>query len=138
MSPPPPPKAKKNTKAWVPPPPPPKAKNNPAKKKEKPPPPKLAYRMTQEALNERVRKEVRDQFVPRKFEPKQPVNPAGQKFFITMCQPRKKETLSNYDRSITKSYQKKSNRRAKNIPKLGEHPQKLIPPLHVLQKRMKL
>jgi hypothetical protein len=119
MSPPPPPKAKKNTKAWVPPPPPPKAK-------------------TQEALNERVRKEVRDQFVPRKFEPKQPVNPAGQKFFITMCQPRKKETLSNYDRSITKSYQKKSNRRAKNIPKLGEHPQKLIPPLHVLQKRMKL
>jgi hypothetical protein len=58
MSPPPSPKAKKNAKAWVSPPPPPKAKKNPAKKKEKPPPPKLAYEMTQEELNEHVRKEV--------------------------------------------------------------------------------
>jgi hypothetical protein len=60
MSPPPPPKTKKNTKTWVqpPPPPPPKVKNNPAKKKEKPPPPKLAYEMTQEELNEHVRKKV--------------------------------------------------------------------------------
>jgi hypothetical protein len=39
-------------------PPPPKAKKNPAKKEEKPPPPKLAYEMTQEELNEHVRKEV--------------------------------------------------------------------------------
>jgi hypothetical protein len=77
MSPPPPPKAKKNTKAWVPPPPTPKAKNNQAKKKKKPPPPKLAYEMTQEELNEHLRKEVREQFAPRKPEPKQLVNPVG-------------------------------------------------------------
>jgi hypothetical protein len=90
MRPPPPPKAKKNAKAWVPPPPPPKAKKNPAKKKEKPPPPKLAYEMTQEELNEHVRKEIREQFAPRNPEPKQPLDPAGHKFFITMCQPREK------------------------------------------------
>jgi hypothetical protein len=70
--------------------------------------------------NEHVRKEVREQFAPRKPEPKQLVNPAGQKFFVTMCQPREKETLSDYGRSITKSYQKKSNRRGKNIPQLEE------------------
>jgi hypothetical protein len=72
--------------------------------------------------------------VPRKPEPKQPVNPAGKKFFITMCQPRAKETLSDYDRSITKSYQKKSNCRGKNIPQLGEQHQQSIPPLQVLSK----
>jgi hypothetical protein len=38
--------------------PPPKVKKNPAKKKEKHPPPKLAYEMTDEELNEHVRKEV--------------------------------------------------------------------------------
>jgi hypothetical protein len=116
MTPPPAPKPKKNAKAWVPPPPPPKAKKNLAKKKEKPPPSKFAYEMTQEELNEHVRKEVREQFAPRKPEPKQPVDPAGQKFFVTMCQPREKETLSDYDHSITKSYKKKSNRQGKNIP----------------------
>jgi hypothetical protein len=94
MSPLPPPKVKKNTNAWVPPLPPPKVKKNPAKKKEKPPPPKLAYETTQEELNEHVRKEVREQFAPRKPEPKQLVDPAGQKFFITMCQPRKKKKHS--------------------------------------------
>jgi hypothetical protein len=101
---PPPPKVKKNAKAWVPPPPPPKAKKNPAKKKEKPPHPKLAYEMTQEELNKHVRKEVREQFTPRKTEPKQPLDLAGQKFFVIICQPTEKERLSDYDRSITKSY----------------------------------
>jgi hypothetical protein len=58
MSPPPAPKVKKNAKAWVPPSPPPKAKKNPTKKKEKPLLSKLAYKITQEELNEHVRKEV--------------------------------------------------------------------------------
>jgi hypothetical protein len=57
--------------------------------------------MTDEKLNEHVRKEVREQFKPRKPEPKQLVDPAGQKFFIGICQPREKEKLSDYDRSIT-------------------------------------
>jgi hypothetical protein len=62
------------------------------------------------------------------------VNLAGQKFFVTKCQPREKETLSDYDCSITKSYQKKSNRRPKNISHLREQPQQSIPPLQVLSK----
>jgi hypothetical protein len=81
-----------------------------------------------------VRKEVTDHFTPRKPELKQPVDPAEQKFFVTMCQPREKETLSDYSRSITKSYQKKSNHRGKNIPQLGEQPPQLILPLQVLSK----
>jgi hypothetical protein len=85
-------------------PPPPKAAKNPAKKKEKPPPPKLAYEMTDEELNEHVTKEVREQFMPRKHEPMQPVDPAGQKFFIGIRQPREKERLLDYDRSMTKSF----------------------------------
>jgi hypothetical protein len=39
-----------------------------------------------------MRKEVTDQFAPKKLEPKQPVDLAGQKFFVAMCQPREKET----------------------------------------------
>ncbi|RLM61613.1 hypothetical protein C2845_PM14G08240 [Panicum miliaceum] len=114
---PPPPKVKINANAWVPSPPPPKVKKNPAMKKEKPPPPKLAYNMTNEELNAHVRKEVTDYFTLKRMpEPKQPVNPAGKKFFIGICQPREKETLSDYDCSITNSYQKKSNCRYKNIP----------------------
>jgi hypothetical protein len=100
---PPSPKVKKNAKAWVPLPPPPKPEKNPAKKKEKPPPLKLAYGMTSEELNVQVRKEVTDRFASKKPQPKQLVDPARQKFFVSMCQPREKETLSDYDRSITKS-----------------------------------
>jgi hypothetical protein len=54
--------------------------------------------------------------LPRKPERKQPMDPTEQKFIITMCQPREKETLSDYDHLIIKSYQKKSNYRGKNIP----------------------
>jgi flagellar biosynthesis GTPase FlhF len=131
---PPSPKVKKNAKAWVPPPPPPNVMKNPAKKKEKPPSLKLAYEMTNEELHAHVRKEVTDHFASKKPEPKQPVDPTGQKCFVAMCQPRKKETLSDYDRSITKSYQKKGNRRYNNILRLEEQPQQSIPPLQVLSK----
>jgi hypothetical protein len=72
-----------------------KVKKNPAKKKEKPPPPKLAYEMTNEELHAHVRKEVTDHFAPRKLKLKRPVDPVGQKFFVTICQPRAKETLSD-------------------------------------------
>ena len=67
--------------------------------------------MTNEELNAQVRKEVTDHFAPRKPEPKQPVDPSGQKFFLgIMCQPRERDTILHYDRSITKSYYKKGNR----------------------------
>ena len=51
-----------------------------------------------------------------------------------MCEPRKKERLSDYDRSITKSYEKKGNRRYNQVPQLGEQPNQTIPPLKVLSK----
>ena len=49
-----------------------------------------------------------------------------------MCQPKEQETLSDNDRSITKSYEKKGNRRYNQIPQLGEQPNQMIPPLKVL------
>jgi hypothetical protein len=90
--------------------------------------------MNNEKLHAHVREEVTDHFTLRKPEPKQPVDPAGQKFFVTICQPRAKETLSDYDRSIIKSYQKKSNRWYNQILQLGEQPKQSIPPLKVFSK----
>ena len=90
--------------------------------------------MINNELHAHVRKEVTNQVTPRKSELKQPIDPARKKFFLgIMCQPSEKETLSDYDHSITKSYEKKGNRRP-NIPKLGEQPQRSIPPLKVLSK----
>ncbi|RLN07527.1 hypothetical protein C2845_PM11G18360 [Panicum miliaceum] len=135
MSPPPPPlRAKNNTEAWVPPPPPPRAKRPPAKKKEKPQPQKLAYDMSQEELDDHVGKEVREQLALRKPELKQPVDPKGKKFFVQMCQPREKETLSDYDHSIIKPYEKNNNRQYNQVPQFGEQPKQSIPPLKVLSK----
>jgi hypothetical protein len=45
----------------------------------------------------------------------------------------RKKRLSDYNRSITKSYQKKGTRRY-TIPQLGEQSQQSIPPLQVLSK----
>ena len=82
-----------------------------------------------------MRKEVTDHFAARKPEPKQPVDPSGQKFFLgIMCQPRERDTILHYDRSITKSYEKKGNRRYNQVPQLEEQPNQTIPPLKVLSK----
>ena len=50
-----------------------------------------------------------------------------------MCQP-KPPLMSDYDRSITKSWEKKSNRRYNQVPQLGEQPKQSVPPLVVLSK----
>ncbi|RLN25444.1 transposon protein, putative, CACTA, En/Spm sub-class [Panicum miliaceum] len=50
------------------------------------------------------------------------------------CKLRKEERLSDYECSITKSYQKSSNRRYNQVPQLGEQPNQSIPPLIVLSK----
>ena len=61
--------------------------------------------MTSEELDAYVAKEVHDHIKPKKPEPKVPVDPAGNKFFLAqMCQTKEKEPLSDYDRSITKSW----------------------------------
>ena len=51
-----------------------------------------------------------------------------------MCQPKQKELMSDYDRSITKSWEKKSNRRYYQVPQLGEQPKQRVPDLKVLSK----
>ena len=52
-----------------------------------------------------------------------------------MCQPKQKELLSDYNCSITKSWEKKSNRRTnQTVPQLGEQPNQTVPPLKVLSK----
>ena len=62
--------------------------------------------MTDEELTAYVQKELDDHFKPKKPEPKEPVDPTGKKFFLgIMCQPKEKETLSDYDRSIMKFYE---------------------------------
>ena len=67
--------------------------------------------MTAKELTTHVEKEVRDHFKPKKPEPKELVDPTGKKFFLSfMCQLKQKELLLDYDRSITKSWEKKSNR----------------------------
>ena len=66
-----------------------------------------------------------------------PMGPAGKKFFLgIMCQPKQKEiTLSDYDRSITKSYEKKGNCLFNKVPQLREQPNQTIPPLKVFSKK---
>ena len=62
--------------------------------------------MTPEELRASVKKEVDDHFAQKKPELKEPVDPVGKKFFLgIMCQPKEKETLPDYDRSITKFYE---------------------------------
>jgi hypothetical protein len=59
------------------------------KKKEKAPQEKSGYEITDEELPAHVKKEVRDHFKPKKLEPKEPVDPAGKKFYLSeMCQPK--------------------------------------------------
>ena len=104
-----------------------KAEEDPTTQEEREvPPEKLAH----------VQKDMHNHFKPKKPELKEPVEPAGRKFFLgIMCQPKQKELLSDYDRSITKSWEKKSNhRKNQTVPQLGEQPNQTVPPLKVLSK----
>lgn len=127
---------KRSRKAAVAPPSPKPVKKVPAKKKEKPPPPKLAYEMTDEELAESVRQYNKEFFAPRKPEPKQPMDPAAKKFFVSQMKPVQKAKDSDYERQIKKSYSNPENRKsnAKKIPQLGEQAKQSVPPLKVLSK----
>ena len=91
--------------------------------------------MTPEELTAWVQEDVRKQLKPKKPPPKEPVDPAAKKFFLSMmCQPKQKELMSDYDCSITKSWEKKSNRRYNQVPQLGEQPKQRVLDLKVLSK----
>ena len=82
---------------------------------------KSGYEMTPEKLDDWVQEDVRKQLKPKKPPPKESVDPTAKKFFLSMmCQPKQKELMSDYDRSITKSWEKKRNRRYNQVPQLGE------------------
>ena len=82
--------------------------------------------MTHEELRAAVQKKVDDHFAPKKPKPKEPVDPTGKKFFLgIMCQPKQKETMSDYDRSITKSNEKKGNHQYNQILQLREQPNQI-------------
>jgi len=50
---------------------------------------KSGYEITDEELPAHVKKEMRDHFKPKKLEPKEPVDPVGKKFYLSvMCQPK--------------------------------------------------
>ena len=96
---------------------------------------KLGCDMISEELQAHVDKEVHDHFKPKKPEPKVLVDLAAKKFFLAMmCQTKEKEPLSDYDCPITKSWQKKSNRRYNQVPHLDEQPKQRVPDLKVLSK----
>ena len=94
----------------MPPPPPPRPKNTQArKKKENPVPEKSGYEMTPEELTAWVQEDMHKQLKPKKPPPKEPVDPVGKKFYLSIMCPPKPPLMSDYNRSITKSWEKKSN-----------------------------
>ena len=78
--------------------------------------------MTPDELTAWVQEDVHKQ-----LKPKEPVDPAAKKFYLSMmCQP-KPPLMSDYDRSITKSWEKKSNRRYNQAPSSANNPNKVYP-----------
>jgi hypothetical protein len=79
-------------------------KKNQAKKA-----PKLPWDKTYEECYEEAKKAVYNHFKPKKLEKKVHINPADSAFFLKMIDANQKKFISpsDYDRSITKSYEKK-------------------------------
>ena len=126
---PPAPKQKKYSKVRISPPRPPRKQTR--KKKEKEP------KIPEHERPDYVKNFFKIQAEKRQPEKKEPVDPAVQQFFIKQARPVVKEPLSDYDRTITKSYKKPQNRKSvsskksKSIPQLGQQAQQSIPPLTV-------
>ena len=80
---------------------------------------------------------IRSEFISRQKKPP-PVHQwseADKKSFRSLLQPKYSAPLSDYDRQITKSYAKKSNRRYNQVPQLGQQSKQSIPPLKVVSEQ---
>ena len=66
-----------------------------------------------------------------------PINPGDLKFFIGMCKANKKKFIqpSDYDRSITKSFEKRKLGSSSDVPQLGAQKKQSIEPLVVLNEK---
>lgn len=118
---------------------PPTQKRKTAKgKKDKPAEEKLAYDMTPEELSAAVAAEVHEHFHKKKVpEEKVTIDPAKMKFFINMSKAQKEKLhLSDYDRSLLKSYEKKKRaekaelakgKKKATVPMLGQQLQQPLP-----------
>ena len=88
--------------------------------------------MSQEELDKSVREHVRAHFVPKKPPPVHQWSEADKKYFRSLLQLKYRAPLSDYDRQITKSWEKPSNHRRNQVPQLGQQSKQSIPPLKVL------
>ena len=91
--------------------------------------------MTQEELDKSVREHVRAHFVPKKPQPVHQWSEVDKKYFRSLLQPKYRAPLSDYNRKITKSWEKPSNRRCNQVPQLEQQSKQSIPPLKVLSKK---
>ena len=60
---------------------------------------------------------------------------ADKKNFRSLLQLKYRAPLSDYERQITKSWEKPSNRRRNQVPQLGQQSKQSIPPLKVLSEK---
>ena len=91
--------------------------------------------MTQEELEETVREQVRAHFAPKKPPPVHQWSEADKKYFRSLLQPKYRAPLLDYDRQITKPWEKPSNRLHNQVPQLGQQSKQSIPPLKVLSEK---
>ena len=89
--------------------------------------------MTQEELDESVHEHVRAHSAPKT--PVHQWSEADKKYFRSLLQPKYRAPLSDYDRQITKSWEKPRNRLRNQVPQLGQQSKQSIPPLKVLSEK---
>jgi hypothetical protein len=102
-------------------------------------PAKLPYDMTEEETKEFVAADVKHQLAPTHPDPTEKIDSVkARRLLENLRKPPPPPLLSNYDRSIVKSYRdpqqrsgSSSSARGKTIPQLGEQKNQSCPPLKV-------
>ena len=114
---------------------PPKNQQKPKKKSKEAP--KLPWDCTSEESRELTQAAVTEHFKKELEKKEKPINPNDLKFFLGMCKANKRKfipkPLTDYERSITKSYEKrKSGSSASDVPQLSAQKKQSIEPLVVV------